>query len=188
MTDDDLITIVREQRSSVRMTTPVERVIGRGQALRARRRVSGLAAGALAVAAVAVLAVTALLPGSHQAGRPPPAQLAAWMVTKGPGGTITVTVRQLRDPAGLQRRLRADGVPASVTFFGHQPRSCHRYPALTPALMGRVFGGHGPPLVIHPAALPSGTGIQLNPGHYPPGGPIALAAGVVRASPGCTGS
>jgi hypothetical protein len=187
MTDDDLITMMRRQRSSVRMATPVEQVISRGRALRTRRRVSGLAAGALAVTAVAVLAVAALLPGSHQAGRQPPAQLAAWTVTKGPDGTITVTVRQLRDPAGLQRRLRADGVPASVTFFGGQPRSCHRYPAGT-ALMAQVFGGHGPPLVIHPAALPSGVGVQLNPGHYPPGTPIALAAGLVRASPGCTGS
>ncbi len=54
--------------------------------------------------------------------------------------------------------------------------------------MAEVFGGHGPPLVIHPGALPHGAGIQLNPGHYPHGAPIALAAGLVRASPGCTGS
>ena len=53
--------------------------------------------------------------------------------------------------------------------------------------MNKVFGGHGPPLVIHPSALPSGAGIQLNPGHYPPGAPIALAAGLVHASPRCTG-
>ena len=54
--------------------------------------------------------------------------------------------------------------------------------------MAEVFGGHGPPVVIHPKALPHGAGIELNPGHYPPGAPIALAAGLVRASPGCTGS
>ena len=50
------------------MTTPVEQIIGRGRTLRARRRIPGLAAGALAVAAVAALAVTALLPAGHQAG------------------------------------------------------------------------------------------------------------------------
>jgi hypothetical protein len=188
MTDNDLITLVREQRGSVPMTTPVEQIISRGQALRARRRIPGLAAGALAVAAAAALAVTALLPASHQAGRQPPAQLAAWTVSKQADGTITVIVRQLRDPAGLQRRLRADGVPASVTCFGHQPRSCHRYPRMSAVLMAEVFGGHGPPLVIRPGALPHGAGIQLNPGHYPRGAPIALAAGLVRASPGCTGS
>ena len=187
MIDDDLLTIVREQRSKVRMTTPVEQVIGRGRALRARRRLPGLAAGALAAAGAAALAVTALLPAGHQAGRPLPALLAAWTVTPRAGGTIYVTVRQLRDAAGLQRRLRADGVPASVTFFGREPRACQPYPA-DQTVVGKVFGGHGPPLVIHPAALPSGAGIQLNPGHYPPGAPIALAFGLVRASPGCTGS
>ena len=188
MTDDDLITLVRQQRGSVQMTTPVEQIIGRGRALRAHRRIPGVAAGALAVAAAAALAVAALLPAGHQAGRQPPAQLAAWTVTKQADGTIKVTVRQLRDPAGLQRRLRADGVPASVTFFGHQPRSCQRYPKMSAVLMAEVFGGHGPPLVIHPAALPHGAGIQLNPGHYPPGAPIALAAGLVQASAGCTGT
>ena len=45
-----------------------------------------------------------------------------------------------------------------------------------------------PPLVIHPKALPHGAGIQLSPGHYPHGAPIALAAGLVQASPGCTGT
>jgi hypothetical protein len=188
MTDDDLITLVREQRVIVEMTTPVEQIIVRGRALRARRRIPGLAAGALAVAAAAALAVTALLPAGHRAGPQPPAQLAAWTVTKQADGTITVTVRQLRDPQGLQRRLRADGVPASVTFFGHEPRACQRYPRMSAILIAEVFGGHGPPLVIHPKALPHGAGIQLNPLHHRHGAPIALAAGLVRASPGCTGT
>ena len=186
MTDEELMTMVREQRTSVPMTTPVEQIIRRGHAVRTRRRIPGIA-GALAGAAALVLAMAALLPAGHQAGRPPPIQLDAWTVVKHADGTIVVTVRQLRDPAGLERTLRADGVPASVTFFGHEPRACHNYP-LDAALFHRVFGGHGPPLVIHPSALPRGTGVQLNPGHYPRGGPIALAAGLVRASPRCTGS
>jgi len=186
MTDEELIRMVREQRTSVPMTTPVDQIISRGRAVRTRRRIPGIA-GALAGAAALALAVAALLPAGHQAGRQPPIQLDAWTVVKHVDGTIVVTVRQLHDPAGLERTLRADGVPASVTFFGHEPRACHNYP-LDLALMHRVFGGHGPPLVIHPSALPSGTGVQLNPGHYPRGGPIALAAGLVRASPRCTGS
>jgi hypothetical protein len=182
MNDDELITLVREQRTMVPMTTPVDEIIGRGRAVRARRRVPRLA-GALAAAAGAAAAVALLVPGT----RPAATQLAAWTVTRQADGTITVTVRQLRDPAGLQRRLRADGVPASVTFFGHEPRSCQGYP-MSAVLMTEVFGGHGPPLVIHPGALPHGAGVQLNPGHYPHGAPIALAAGLVRASQGCTGS
>jgi len=188
MTDDDLITLVREQRSNVHMDTPVEQIVGRGRALRARRRLPGVAAGALAVAAAATLAVTALQPTGHHAGPQPPIHLTAWTVTRQADGTITVTVRQLRDPQGLQSTLRADGVPASVTFFGHEPRACQRYPKMSAALMAEVFGGHGPPLVIHLKALPHGAGIQLNPGHHQRGVPIALAAGLVQASPGCTGT
>lgn len=188
MTDDDLITLVRAQRSNVHMDIPVEQIVGRGRTLRARRRLPGVAAGALAVAAAAVLAVTALQPAAHQGSRPLPAQLDAWTVTKQADGTITVTVRQLRDPQGLQRTLRADGVPATVTFFGHEPRTCQRYPGMSAALMAEVFGEHGPPLVIHPKALPHGAGVLLSPGHYPHGAPIALAAGLVRTSPGCTGT
>jgi hypothetical protein len=186
MTDDDLITLVREQRGNVHMDTPVEQIVGRGRALRARRRLPGVAAGVLAVAAAAVLAVTALVP-AHQGGRPLPAQLDAWTVTKQANGTITVTVRQLRDPKGLQRTLRADGVPASVTFSGY-PRACQRYPKMSAVLMAEVFGGHGPPLVIHPKALPHGAGIQLSPGPHRHGAPIALEAGLVQASPKCTGT
>jgi hypothetical protein len=187
MTDDDLITLVHEQRSNVHMDTPVEQIAGRGRALRARRRLPGVAAGALAVAAAAVLAVTALQPTGHQTGPQPPIHLTAWTVTKQTDGTITVTVRQLRDPHGLQRTLRADGVPASVTFSGY-PRACQRYPKMSAVLMAEVFGGHGPPLVIHPKALPDGVGIQLSPSPYRHGASINLEAGLVRASPGCTGT
>jgi hypothetical protein len=59
MNDDELLTAVRQQRSKVPMTVPVEQVIRRGRAVRARRRIVGLAV-ALVVAA-AVVAVTALL-------------------------------------------------------------------------------------------------------------------------------
>ena len=60
MNDDELLTAVRRQRSKVPMTVPVEQVIRRGRAVRARRRKVGLAV-ALVVVAAAVVAVTALL-------------------------------------------------------------------------------------------------------------------------------
>jgi hypothetical protein len=186
MTDEELITMVRDQRSNVPMTTPVEQIISRGRAVRTRRRIPGIA-GAVAGAAAVALAVAALLPAGHQANRQPPMQLAAWTVVKHADGTVVVTVRQLRDPAGLQRKLRADGVPATVTFSSQEPRACHNYP-LGPALLHRIFSFNQPPLVIHPSALPDGTGIRLSPVHHPPGAPIALAAGLVHTSPQCTGS
>ena len=103
MNDDELITAVREQRNKVPMTTPVEQIISRGHAVRARRRIPGLA-GVLAVVAAAAFAVIALLPASHPASHQPGAQLAAWTVVKQADGTVSVTIRELRDPAGLQQQ------------------------------------------------------------------------------------
>jgi hypothetical protein len=109
---------------------------------RARRKLTGLAASAGAAAASAVVAVTALAPAGHQ----PTAQLAAWTVTKLGGGSVSVTIRELKDPAGLQATLRADGVPASVTFVPQQNAVCQPYPGGTPEpgqlarpLLKRVF-------------------------------------------------
>ena len=142
MNDDELITVLREQRGKVPMTTPVEEIISRGRVVRARRRVPG-AAAALGAAAAAGFAVSVALPASHllpashpAAGRPvashpagePGAQLAAWTVNRQPDGSIKVSFfRQLHDPAALQATLRADGVPVSVTFIGQQNPACQPY-------------------------------------------------------------
>jgi len=134
MNDSELITAVRQSVTGVHMHVPTEQIVGRSRTIRARRRIPG-AAGALAVMAGVAVAVAALLPASHQ----PTAQLAAWTVVRQADGTVSVTIRELRNPVGLQRRLRADGVPASVTFFGQRaPRSCQGYPADT-ALINKVF-------------------------------------------------
>jgi len=150
---------------------------------------ASLATAAVTVAACVAIAVTVLLPAGHRASPPPGAQLAAWTVVKHGDGTVTVTIRQLRDPAGLQRRLRADGIPASVTFFGQLPRSCHRYAGLNVALVNRVFTSHQegrfPVMVIHPAALPHGAGVAINPPAQRP--ILRVAIGLIHASSRCTG-
>ncbi len=117
-------------------------VIRRGQR-RHRRSIVGRSFCALSVAgavAAVVLAMTALVPAGHQ----PTAQLAAWTVVKQADGNISVTIRELKDPAGLQRTLRADGVPASVTLVSQQNEACQPYPGGTPRhgvtpLLKRVF-------------------------------------------------
>lgn len=209
MTDDDLMTAVREQRDRVPMSTPVEDIISRGRAIRARRRVPAVA-GAVAVAAGAAVAVTTLMPGSHQAGHQSAATLTAWTVTRQPDGKIVVTIRELRDPAGLQRTLRADGVPASVSFSQSgppAPAACQPY-NISRAGLGKVYDirahARRPVLVISPSALPAGAGVSIfdHVGWAPPGpkprhtvgsgsgqpGPLKLAVGLVHASPQCTGS
>ena len=59
--DEELLTAVRELRTTVAMTVPVEQIIGHRRAVRASRRVIALAA-IVAVMAAAVFAVTTLLP------------------------------------------------------------------------------------------------------------------------------
>ena len=135
MNDDELITILREQRDKVPMNTPVEQIISRGRAVRARRRVP-VVAGALGAAAAVAIAVSVALPASHPASGPR-AQLTAWTVDRQADGSIRVTIRELRDPAGLQRTLRADGVPASVTFTA----SATRRARLTPVAVARASDG-----------------------------------------------
>lgn len=190
--NDELITAVREQRNKVHMNIPVEQIISRGRTVRARRRIPGMA-GVLALAAVASFAVTALLPASHQAGHRPSAQLAAWTVAKQADGTVYVTIRELNDPAGLQNKLRADGIPASVIFGSPpnaKPNPCQSYGG-GPELLQKVFTflappgppqGHSTAMAIHPSALPGGAGVQIITSQ------ARVGAHLVMTSQGCTGS
>lgn len=172
---------------------PVEMIKARGRAHRRRKLISGVAGALAAVAAGAAVAVTALVPASHQPSHPVHAQLTAWTVVKQADGKIYLTLRQFRDPVGLQARLRADGVPASVTLASQQNPACHGYPFsksqrdLLPEVAALPVGR---PVVaiINPSVLPSGAGIQML---------ITLgrhdtvsegAVGLVLASSQCTGS
>jgi hypothetical protein len=162
---------------------------------RARGKLAGLAAFAGAVAAGTVAAVTVLAP----AGGQPRARPTAWTVAEQPNGTITVTIQQLTDPAGLQSTLRADGVPVSVTFSGQQNPACHPYRGVGAGRFRQIvdFGlGQANVMTIHKLALPGGAGLQIiaaspaspaSPASQPRVRFIA-GAGLVSASPQCTGS
>jgi hypothetical protein len=222
MNDDELITAVRESFTDVHSTTPAAQIVKRGRTVRARRRVPGVAA-AVGTAAAAAVAVSVALPASHPAASHPAAshpaaghpgashpasspgvQLAAWTVTRHADGSIQVTFREATDPAGLQRTLRADGVPVSVSFTGHQNPACQPYPSSgsqaeqpfgsAPSAVSRGYRNPAQSyttpyaLVIRPSALPSGAGLQI----WTSGTPGAadnfqLNVGLVQASPQCTG-
>ena len=184
MNDDELLTKVREQRTRIAMTVPVEQIIRRGRVVRARRRASGLA-----LLAAAMVAAVAVLSASHASRQS--FQLAAWTVVKHTDGTVDVTIRELRDPAGLQRKRRADGVPASV-IFGDQP-NVHSNPCQSyghPGLLSNVVTPSTAPgqprgvavvMAIHPSALPSAAGVQIITNH------ARVGVHLVTASHGCTG-
>lgn len=193
--NDDILAAARDSFSDIVMSVPEEQIISRGRAVRARRRMSRLAAGSLAGLAAGALAVTALLP----AGQPGASiRLDAWTVQKKADSSVYVTIRQLRDPARLQATLRADGVPASVTSSGPNPRcrpaghtkstKTRTGPASLPPAPSAASGGpagFGPgspfqttagadsdnanavAMLIKPAGIPAGVGLEI----YSPGGP-----------------
>jgi hypothetical protein len=220
--DYDVLCAVSDSLSRVPVARPpqLETVMARGRARQRRRRASGMTAALTVVAAgAAAVTVTALPAGRHPvrpeassaASSAPSARLAAWTVTRQADGDIKVTVNELRDPAGLQRTLRADGVPASVTFLDQRNQACSIL-AFDPALVGKIFparsagvvhhlpgggilstgGSAGGDMVIDPTAIPSDVGLQLaflalgggTAGH----GTILGRTALVHTSPQCTGS
>ena len=207
MNDEELITAVRESVTGVHMAIPEEQIARRSRAIRARRRIPA-AAGALAVAAGAALAVTALVPSGHQPDHPVSARLAAWTVARQASGDIDVTINELQDPAGLQSTLRADGLPVNVSFSGPPlSAACQPYDPSKDVLSAVVqlsSSGGSAYFVIDPSALPSGTGVSIfddpgagplsgtprkqGSGSPPPAGITGpLAFGLVYASQQCTG-
>jgi hypothetical protein len=209
--DYDVLCAVSDAMSRVPVSRPpqLEAVTARGLARQRRRRASGVTA-ALAAAAAAVT-VTALSAGSHPASPAASARLAAWTVTRQASGDIRITISELSDPAGLQGTLRADGVPASVTFLSQPNPACRPlnsgpglleqiFPGRPPGVVHHLAGGlalgtggkAGGDMVIDPAAIPSGAGLQLafsrmdgtTPGHFS----ILSRTALVHASQRCTGS
>lgn len=193
MNDDELRGTVREYFTDVRMDAPVDDIVTRGRVVRARRRIP-VAAGGLAAAAGVAIGVATLVPGGHTASHTTGATLTAWTVQKQANGDVRVTIRDLRDPSGLQARLRADGVPANVSNSG-LPAACQ--PATVTksqlsSVVTRHKHGRREVFVIHPSALPSGDGVFIldRVGAPPPPGFHGhgpLAFGLVQTSPACTG-
>jgi hypothetical protein len=161
--DEDLFARIVDSFADAHMSTPLDTVLARGRALRRRRRLPVLALATLVAVAAASTALVSSGKGSS------PISLAAWTVSRQASGTIEVAISQLRDPAGLQRALKADGVAATVRFNNQTPPECAYYPG-TPSgifqLLGRIFtnansGQGNVAFDVDPAAIPQGAGLWI---------------------------
>jgi hypothetical protein len=87
---------------------------------------------------------------------------ASWRtVGRHPAPKAWVVRTALKDPAGLQATLRADGLPATVSFSGPMlSASCQPYEASLSTLRD-VAQFHSDYLTIDPSALPSGAGVAI---------------------------
>ena len=227
MNDDQVMTAVRDSFAGVRLDLPLEQAVGRGRVLRGRSRAYRAAgvAGVAAIAGVTAVAVT----GLGRTGSPAPASanrgiaitglprpiatadpagaggtLDAWTVTKGPGGAIEVTVRQLEDAAGLQSALRAAGIPSRVDFQAGEPSDSPPLPAdcadvamsdeananLQAKILGPLMppaGGEGIALTLYPRQIPTGVGLYLAIESGSSSRSWGWGLDLVQATPACTG-
>jgi hypothetical protein len=197
LTDDQLADRIgprlRRELADIAPPPDLPARLRRRQARHTRRSFAGAAAAAAVVAGAATLTVGTSGPASPA---PTPAILTAWTVTRQPDGSIKITIRDGRDPAGLQRKLRAAGIPASVHRGVRLARGCMIAP-----------GGYGmadiDPLssrevifIIRPSRIPDGQGVSLSffpiRGAGVTGKPHARVGAVrldyVRRGPQCTGS
>jgi hypothetical protein len=202
-----------ERRSPVRVTR-ARRAVARSGPGRGRL----ILAAAAGIAACVALAVAALLPGSGTGASTGQARLAAWTVARQPGGSVMVTLHQVRDPARLQQTLHADGIPAKV-FVNRQKvensldvPGCRVHPlgvrGGTPVALWRsvFYGPHtnvaSNTFWVYPSAIPHGRGVVIVI-HYGPAKlsnrshPVGTDLGygvdgyslyLVDATPQCTGS
>ena len=203
MNDPDVITVVKASYAEIHMDVPLDVIMRRGRRLRAQRRLPGLAGAAGTVTALA-LAVAALVPGSGGARAPGngtgTGRLAAWTVVSQQDGGVRVALRgaYIRDVAGLQDKLRSDGIPARVARIGYlrpplNVPGCHVFgdgPGGTSYSLWRkiFYGPHTGPQSIHAfwvyrSAIPHGLGVLVDI-YYD--GTFGLY--LVKASPQCTGT
>ena len=97
--------------------------------------------------------------------------LAAWTVTEKPPGIIEIKIRELKDPVGLQRGLRSDGIPAFVRFQNQNLPGCLNLPPVTrrgQQLSQKIFPepdnaqeADNVAMVIDAAAIPPGVGLWI---------------------------
>jgi hypothetical protein len=203
--DAEVISAVKASYAGIHMDVPLDVIVRRGRRLRTRRRLPGLAGAAVTVAALAV-AAAALVPGSGSARVPGGStgeRPEAWTVVSQQGGSVKVTLRgaHIRDVAGLQGRLRSDGIPARVAHIGYlRPPltvpGCHVFGDWSPGpggisytLWHKIF--YGPhtgqqsnhAFWVYRSAIPRGLGVLVDI-YYD--GTYGLY--VVKASPQCTGT
>jgi len=124
---------------------------------RRRRRAAVLAACALAAVTGVSVALPSVLSG-RQAGS---VVTVAWTVQQNPDGTIKITFKQASDAAGLQRTLRAEGVPAYVRFTPWVVRHWGHEIYAWPAQECNAAGGPPVPRKVVEAVFPFPAGAQM---------------------------
>jgi hypothetical protein len=165
MSDDELMTAVKESVTGVHMTIPAEQIVRRSRVIRTRRRVPVLAT-ALAATAAAVVAVTSLLPASQAGGG---RTATHWLRAR-----LLAAIDAARgDILSAQVRLSGPGSEQTLTFPWYpRPGQQVKMHTLGWNAAGRLFkdaesiftmpAGHGAPAATNPLDPGERGGADLN--------------------------
>jgi hypothetical protein len=213
MNDEALREAIRGSFDEVRMSVHPSTLAARGDRHRARRRMFTAGATAVTAAAAAAVAVTVAAPAaaphtpaaasggaSSRATTANPSKsskptLAAWTVTRMDDGTLKVTIREMRDPSGLQATLRADGARVVVTDSLADPAGCAEWKGGNYRMGGDVVrtanktglpSPNGLELLLRPSDIPSGAALWIAVDGKQVPGPTGF--GYVTATAACLGS
>lgn len=173
MSDNEVLRAASDSLSAMPMASPpdVEAIMARGRA-RQRRRLSAVAGLSVAGAA----AGTALALGLTGMLAPAPARgtgtirTAAFTLVKNANGTATLTLspRELLDPAALQNDFAQYGIAAKVTsgsLCSSDPASAGFSQVVTESPAGPYTAtpqsGVQPTITIDPSAMPAGTELSV---------------------------
>ncbi len=170
MSDNEVLRAASGSLSAIPIANPpdVEAIMARGRARRRHRlsAVAGLSVAA-AVATALVLGLTGVLGPARTSGT---IRTASFTLVSNPNGTaaLTISPKELLDPAALQSDLAQYGIPAKVTTGSF----CSSDPA--PAGFSQVVSSRPagpdtatpqpvvqPTITIDPAAMPAGTELSV---------------------------
>jgi hypothetical protein len=178
MNDEDMLAAMRSSLTGtkdalthVQMDPRPEAIMARARSRRLRRGLPGVGAGVLALG----IGLALSLSGGHLAGsggspiasggsgspRVVHVNLAAWSVNTSPTGLVKVTIRELKDPAGLSKTLADAGVPVVLT----SGKVCTSGDELQVSRVVRKLPGPGGLVIkINPKAMPAGTELVIGVG------------------------
>ncbi|ETK33403.1 hypothetical protein [Microbispora sp. ATCC PTA-5024] len=206
MNDDDMLATLRSSLTSTKDALTHVRMDQRPEAIMARARgrrlrgIAGVGTGGLALAiglALSLSGGTPVTSGDHpgapsgsSGARAVHVNLAAWSVNTSPDGMVEVTIRELKDPAGLSKTLADAGVPVVLTS-GHVCSSPDDKLQVSD-VVHKLPGDGGLAITIDPEAMPAGTELVIGIGTLRVGGiedgPAAAFGLEKKGSPlNCTG-
>jgi hypothetical protein len=186
MDEIGMFTALRPQPGPLDISRARDRVAATITGAPDRRRVShtrrfAIAGGLAAAGAAAAIMVPAALPngdGGAFTG-------TAWAVDNQPNGTVTISLKQeFRDPAGLERALRADGITAYVRSAPMITSGRGIYPACDYNLQNDTIPSH----VVVSEHFPSSNGSlgewswTIRPSAMPKGSALFLSTWFIKAS------